>query len=79
MYAAIAELSVVQVGFFGAFAGQFRDTGYGFAFLFVFLDFLLQDIGDVKVAMEVIIYVFLDEVSHEFVDADARQWERIAV
>ena len=77
--AAVAEFAVVQVGLFGALAGQFRHARYGFALLLAFLDFLLNDFGDVKVAVEVVVYVFLDEIAHKFVHAHAREGEGVAV
>ena len=44
-----------------------------------FLYLLLDHIGHVGVFVKVVVDLLLDKVSHEFVDADARQWERVAV
>ena len=67
--AAIAQLAVVQVGLFGAFAGQFRDAGYGFALLLRILYLLQHHFGHQRVLVQVVVHLGLDEVAHVFVDA----------
>ena len=47
--AAVAQFAVVQVGLLGSFACQLCHAGDGFAFLFVFGDFLYDDVGDVRI------------------------------
>ena len=49
--AAVAQLAVVQVGFFGSLACQLGDAGYGFALFFAFVNLLLDDFGYVGVAV----------------------------
>ena len=41
--------------------------------------FLLQHIGNVGVHVQVVVDVFLDEIAHELVDADAREREGLPV
>ena len=78
MYAAVAEFSVVQVGFLGTFACKFGDTGDGFAFFLAFLNFLFDDFRDVGISVEVVIHVFFDEVSDELVHTDSGEREGFA-
>ena len=61
----------MQIGLFGPFACQFRHAGDGFAFLFVFGDFLYDDVGDVRILVQIVVHLFFDEVAHELVYADS--------
>ena len=71
--AAVAQLTVVQVGFLGTLTGYLRDAGNGLAFFFGFLDFLQQDFGHIGMLVEVVVYLLFYEIAHKLVDADARQ------
>ena len=61
----------MQIGLFGPFACQFRHAGDGFTFLFVFGDFLYDDVGDVRILVQIVVHLFFDEVAHELVYADS--------
>ena len=79
MHVAVAELFVVEVGLFGAFAGKFRHAGDGFALFLALLNLLLHHFRHVEVLVEVVVHLFLDEVADKLVDAHAAQRERLAV
>ena len=61
----------MQVGFLGSLACQFCHAGYGLAFPFAVLDFLLNHLCHVTVDMQVVIDLLLDEVAYIFVDGIA--------
>ena len=69
----------MEVGLLGAFACQFGDARYGLALLFALLYFLLDDVCDVGVLVEIVVHLFLDEVAHELVHAHSREGEGVAV
>ena len=68
-----------RLAFFGAFAGKFRHAGDGFALFLALLNLLLHDFCHVEVLVQVVVYLFLDEVADKLVDAHAAQRERLAV
>ena len=65
---AVTELAVVEVRFLGTFTGQLGDTGNGLAFLFRFLNLLQHHIGHLRILMQVVIDLGLDEIAHKLVD-----------
>ena len=69
--AAVAQFSVVEVGFLGAFAGELGDAGHGLSLSFVFLDFGEDGFGDVGIFVEEVVEFCFEEVADVFVDADA--------
>ena len=71
MDAAIAEFFVVNLGFFGAFAGEFLDALEFFAVALGFLDFFEEGFGGFGFAVQVIVECLLDEVRHEAADGGA--------
>ena len=68
MIAAIAQLSVVQVGLLCAFACQLGDPGNGFALFLGVLYLLQHHFGHQRVLVQIVVYLGLDEVAHVFVD-----------
>ena len=79
MHVAVAQLFVVEVGLFGAFAGEFRHAGNGFALFLALLNLLLHHFRYVEVLVEIVVHLFLDEVAHKLVDAHAAQRKGLAV
>ena len=77
--AAVAQLAVVQIGFLGTFAGQLGNAGNGFALFFALLNLLQDDVGNLQVLVEIVVYVFLDEITYELVDTDSREGEFLPV
>ena len=69
MYAAVAQLAVVQVGFLGSFACQFGHACHGFALFFALLYLLHHHLCHVGVFMQKVIHLTFDEVAHILVDA----------
>ncbi len=68
MYAAVAQLAVVQVGLLGALAGQLGDAGHGLALLLALLYLLHHHLGGVGVLVQVVVHLLLDEVAHIFIN-----------
>ena len=66
--AAVAEFFVMDLGFAGAFAGDFGDASEFLAFAFVFLDFFEECFVGVLVAGEVELELFFEEGAHEGAD-----------
>ena len=79
VHVAVAQLFVVEVGLFGAFAGQFRHAGNGFALFLALLNFLLHDFRHVEVLVQVVVHLLFDEVAHKLVDTHAAQGKGLAV
>ena len=77
--AAVAQLTVVQVGLLGTLAGQFRNAGNGLALRFAFLYLLADHFCHVEVLVEEVVHVFFDKVAHKLIHAHAREGEGIAV
>ena len=59
--AAVAELAVVQVGFFGALVGQLFHAGHVLALPLALLDALAQSVGHVRVFVQVVVEVLFHE------------------
>ena len=70
MYAAVAQLAVVQAGLLRHLAGLLCHACHLLAQLLALGDLLQDDVGHVGVLVEVVIDLFLDEVANELVDAD---------
>ena len=68
VYAAVAQLAVVQVGFLGPLARQFGHAGYGFSLLLVLCNLLEHHLGHVGMLVEVVVHLLLHEVAHIFID-----------
>ena len=79
MNAAVAQLSVVQVGFFCSFAGQLRDAGHRFAVALALLNLLQHHFCRIEILMQVVVNLFFDEVADKLIYAYAAQRERMAV
>ena len=71
MYAAIAQLAVVQIGFLAALASQFCHTCHCLAFAFAVLHLLDDDGGDIGVLVQIVIDLFLHKVTNELIDGNA--------
>lgn len=66
MHRAVQQLIVVQVNFFGFFACLACDAGHCLAAALAFLYLVQDDIGYVKVAVQVVVQFALDKVAYEF-------------
>ena len=71
MYAAVAQFTVVQIGFLSHFACLFGHACHLFANLFAFGHLLQDDVGHVGVLVQVVVHLALDEVADEFVYGNA--------
>ena len=69
METAVTELAVVQIRFLGTFTSQFGNPCNGLAFLFRLLDFLEHHLGHLRILVQVIVHLRLDEIAYELVDA----------
>ena len=69
--AAVAQLAVVKANLFCPFACLFGYSGYGFAFLFRFLNFLQKNISSFAVSVEVVVQLFFYKIGNEFIDRNA--------
>ena len=59
----------MQVGFLGTFTSQLGHTGNGLAFLFRFLNLLKHHISHLRILVQIVVYLGLDEIAHKLVDA----------
>ncbi len=66
MHPAVEQLLVVEIGFLLLFAGQFGYAGHSLAGAFALLDFFQDYVGNVGVAVEIVVKFGLDEVADEF-------------
>ena len=69
MYAAVAQLAVVQIGFLSTLAGQFGHSRHRLALALALLNLLQHHLCHVGILVEIVIHLGLDEVAHIFVDA----------
>ena len=69
METAITELPVVKIRLLRPFTSQLGDTGYRLAFLFRLLNLLQHHIRHLRILVEVVIDLGLDEIAHKLVDA----------
>ena len=67
VYAAVAQLAVVEVGLLGAFACQLCHSGNGLAVALAVGYLLLYHFGHVEVLVQVVVDFGLDEVAHKLV------------
>ncbi len=66
VYAAVAQLRVVEVHFFCSFAGKFGHSGHSFALAFALLYLFLENLGSVEIFVQIVVELFLEEVADEF-------------
>ena len=71
MNAAVAQLTVVQVGFLAALAGQFGNAGHRLALALALRHLLQYDIGHIGILVQIVVHLLLHEVADELVYADA--------
>ena len=71
MYLAVAQLTVVEVGFFAALTGQLGHASHSFAFAFALAHLLEYYLCHIGCAAQVVIDLFLDEVADELINTDA--------
>ena len=66
---AVAQLTIMEVGFLGALTGQFRHTGHCLALPLTLLDLPFQHLSHISMDVQIVIHLLLDEVADIFVDA----------
>ncbi len=65
VHVAVAQLAVVEAHLLGTFLGKFLDTGNVFAFLLVTLNLLEEHFGSLRMHVEIVVEVALEDVEHE--------------
>ena len=68
MDAAIAQLTVMEVGLLGTFTSQFGDAGHGLALPFTGSDLFQNGVGDFQILMQEVVHLQFDEVAHILID-----------
>ena len=71
VYAAVAQLAVVQVSLLCTLSRQLSHSGYSLAVALVLLYLLLDSLSYIGVLMQEVVHLVLDEVAHKLVDADS--------
>ena len=75
----IAQLPVMEIGFLGPFTRYLGNTCYRLPFFLRFLNLLQHDFSYIRMFMQIIIDILLDEIPYKLVYADSRQWIRVTV
>ncbi|MPM53060.1 hypothetical protein SDC9_99824 [bioreactor metagenome] len=66
MHSAIAQFTVMQIGFFGSFSCQFGYSGYCLAFFLGILNLLKHDFGCFVIDVQEVIQLLFHEIADEF-------------
>src|SRR3712207_1689141 len=68
MNATVAQLAVMKIGLLCPLTRQFCDAGHGLTLTFGLLDFIFQHFRHIRVDMQIVVNILLDEVTHVLVD-----------
>ena len=71
MYAAVAELAVVQVCLLGTLTSQLGYTSHSLAVALALLNLILKHLGHILMDVQIVVDLLLDEVAYIFIDANA--------
>ena len=67
MDATVAQLAVMQVGLLGALACQLGYAGHSLTLTLAGSDFLEHGVGNLRILVQEIVHLLLDEIAHIFV------------
>ena len=66
--AAVAQLTIMQIGFLGTVTSQLGDASHRLALTFRFLDFTLNDLSYILMDMQIVVDLLLNEVAYIFIN-----------